>query len=102
YALQKAAELFMQHDVIVMAGGTGLYIKAFCEGMDEVPEVAAELREKIIKEYESNGLDWLQEQVKQNDPGYFANGEIQNPQWVMRAVEVKLSSVHTILSLPDR
>src|SRR2546421_3429735 len=47
FALEKVNELFQQHDVVIMAGGTGLYIKAFCEGMDEIPEVPEETRKKI-------------------------------------------------------
>jgi tRNA dimethylallyltransferase len=88
YALQKANELFEHHDVIVMAGGTGLYIKAFCEGMDEIPEVPEPIRNEINRDYQLNGLDWLQKQVQQLDPVFFQEGEIQNPQRLMRALEV--------------
>jgi tRNA dimethylallyltransferase len=102
YALQKSGELFATNNVIVMAGGTGLYVKAFCEGMDEVPEVDIAIREKIINEYETKGLTWLQHEVQQNDPGYFAKGEIQNPQRLMRALEVKLSSGQSILSFQNK
>jgi tRNA dimethylallyltransferase len=102
YALQKAAALFSKHDVVVMTGGTGLYIKAFCEGMDELPEISAETRSKIIWDYEKNGLAWLQKQVQQNDPEYYATGEIQNPQRLMRALEVKLSSGKSILSFQNK
>ncbi|TAL50859.1 MAG: tRNA (adenosine(37)-N6)-dimethylallyltransferase MiaA, partial [Chitinophagaceae bacterium] len=52
YALQKANEIFQKHDVAVMVGGTGLYIKAFCEGLDEVPAIPEETRKKIILKYE--------------------------------------------------
>jgi tRNA dimethylallyltransferase len=102
YALQKIDELFATKNIVVMAGGTGLYVKAFCEGMDEVPEVDPAIREKIIDDYEINGLSWLQQQVEQNDPEYFAKGEIQNPQRLMRALEVKLSSGQSILSFQNK
>ena len=102
YALQKIDELFSTKDIVVMAGGTGLYVKAFCEGMDEVPEVDPATREKIIDDYEKNGLSWLQRQVEENDPEYFAKGEIQNPQRLMRALEVKLSSGQSILSFQNK
>ena len=56
YALNKTGELFIKYNSIVMVGGTGLYIKAFCEGMDNIPEINPEVRKKIILDYEQNGL----------------------------------------------
>ena len=97
YALQKADELFQQHDVIVMAGGTGLYIKAFCEGLDAIPEVGSAVRERVTVEYKEKGLEWLQETVKQKDPEFYKVGEIQNPQRLMRALEVVESTGQSIL-----
>ncbi|HEY9364858.1 MAG TPA: tRNA (adenosine(37)-N6)-dimethylallyltransferase MiaA [Chitinophagaceae bacterium] len=88
YALQKVNDLFKDHDVVVMVGGTGLYIKAFCEGLDEIPAVPEEIRKNIIAGYQHNGLAWLQSQVQQKDPAYYKTGEIQNPQRLMRALEV--------------
>jgi tRNA dimethylallyltransferase len=88
YALEKAAEIFLKRDVIIMVGGTGLYIKAFCEGMDEIPDVPVEVHNSITQAYRENGLSWLQEEVKRLDPRFYSNGEIQNPQRLMRALEV--------------
>jgi tRNA dimethylallyltransferase len=102
YALQKINEIFKSNDIAVMAGGTGLYIKAFCEGMDEIPEIPTEIREQIVKEYETNGVVWLQKQVQENDPIFFIKGEIKNPQRLMRALEVKLSSGKSILEFQNR
>lgn len=102
YALQKAAELFAKQDIVVMAGGTGLYVKAFCEGMDQVPEVATSIRAQILHDYQTNGLAWLQQQVEINDPEYFVKGETQNPQRLMRALEVKLSSGQSILRFQQK
>jgi tRNA dimethylallyltransferase len=96
YALQKAAEIFKQHDTAIMVGGTGLYIKAFCDGIDELPAIDISVREKIVAAYQQNGLLWLQNEVVNNDPVYFAKGEIKNPQRLMRALEVKLSSGKSI------
>jgi tRNA dimethylallyltransferase len=96
YALQKAAEIFKQHDTAIMVGGTGLYIKAFCDGIDKLPAIDISIREKIVAAYQQNGLLWLQNEVANNDPLYFAKGEIKNPQRLMRALEVKLSSGKSI------
>ena len=97
YALQKVNELFNDHDTVIMAGGTGLYIKAFCEGMDEIPGINEEIRKNIIQRYEENGREWLQNEVKQKDPAFYETGEIQNPQRMMRALEVIESTGHSIL-----
>jgi len=98
YALTKAAELFIKHDVVVMAGGTGLYIKAFSEGLDSIPAIPANIRDIITRSYEENGLSWLQEQVKEKDPVFYEKGEIQNPQRMMRALEVVEYTGQSILS----
>ena len=97
FALQKTNELFKSHDVIIMIGGTGLYIKAFCEGLDEIPELKSEVRRQITDAYKVNGLQWLQDEIKKKDPAFFASGEIQNPQRMMRALEVVESTGQSIL-----
>ena len=96
YALQSAGDIFRRHDVAILVGGTGLYIKAFCEGLDEIPAIGGAVREEIISNYKQSGLAWLQEQVRVNDPEYFATGEIANPQRLMRALEVKLGTGKSI------
>jgi tRNA dimethylallyltransferase len=102
YALQKVNEIFTQHNIAVMVGGTGLYIKSFCNGIDEVPAIDPCIKEKIIAGYEKNGLEWLQNEVEKNDPFYFNQGETKNPQRLMRALEVKLSSGKSITAFQTR
>jgi len=97
YALQKVNEIFVAHDVAIMVGGTGLYIKAFCEGMDEMPDVPAEIRQSIILNYEKNGLEWLQLETQRKDPVFYKTGEVQNPQRLMRALEVVEATGQSIL-----
>ena len=97
YGLRKATELFQNHDHVIMVGGTGLYIKAFCEGLDEIPSVDDSVRTKISENYDLNGLLWLQDEVKKKDPKFFALGEIKNPQRMMRALEVIESTGKSIL-----
>ena len=98
YALAKANELFKTHHSVVMVGGTGLYIKAFCEGLDMIPAIDPAIREDIIKQYEKLGLRWLQKEVSVKDPMYWAKGEQQNPQRLMRALEVMLGTGASIVS----
>lgn len=88
YAHRAAEKIFVDHDVLILAGGTGLYIKAFLEGLDDIPEIPAEIRSEILSGYEAEGLAWLQNEVQVQDPKFFAEGEIKNPQRLMRALEV--------------
>jgi tRNA dimethylallyltransferase len=97
YALDKVNHLFEKNNYVIMVGGTGLYIKAFCEGIDVIPTVNDELREKIINQYNEKGLVWLQNKVAQEDPDFYSKGEIKNPQRLMRALEVKLFTGQSIV-----
>lgn len=97
YALKKVDELFQQHHIVVMTGGTGLYIKAFCEGLDLVPDIPKQIREGIVSNYAQLGLEWLQNEIKLKDPEFYQSGEIQNPQRLMRALEVKEATGESIL-----
>ncbi|MGV3527567.1 MAG: tRNA (adenosine(37)-N6)-dimethylallyltransferase MiaA [Flavisolibacter sp.] len=97
YALAKVQELFQSHDVVVVTGGTGLYIKAFAEGLDAIPEVAENVRDSIKSDYEKQGLGWLQQAVAAEDPEFYQSGEIQNPQRLMRALEVVRTTGRSIL-----
>ena len=97
YALDAAAQIFKTNTVAVMVGGTGLYIKSFCEGIDAMPNVDPALRNSIIADYEKMGLAWLQEQVANSDPEYFAQThEKNNPQRLMRALEMVLATGKSI------
>jgi tRNA dimethylallyltransferase len=96
YALQAVSEILSVNNVAIMVGGTGLYIKAFCEGLDDIPPVSAEIRADIISTYKQSGISWLQEQVQRNDPTYFQTGEMSNPQRLMRALEVKIGTGRSI------
>jgi tRNA dimethylallyltransferase len=96
YALSAAAEIFQRKKTVIVVGGTGLYIKAFCEGMDLIPAIPDSIRKNILAEYEKKGLVWLQNEVKKTDPDYYLDGEIQNPQRMLRALEIKM---HTGISI---
>lgn len=97
YALEKVADLFQQHDLVVMVGGTGLYIKAFCEGMDEIPTVDESVRQELQEQYQQHGIKWLQQQLQQHDALFAEKGEMHNPQRMLRALEVLRSTGSSIL-----
>ena len=98
YALQKATALFTYHQVVVMVGGTGLYIKAFTDGLDLIPPINPAVRMEVIQSFEQHGVSWLQQQLQQKDPLYSEKGEMQNPQRMMRALEVVESTGQSVLS----
>lgn len=98
FALDKVAQLFKTKESVVLVGGTGLYIKAFCEGLDTIPLIDPTIREGIISQYDKEGLAWLQEELAKKDPLYWNKGEQQNPHRLMRALEVVLGTGHSILS----
>jgi tRNA dimethylallyltransferase len=95
-SLQYAAEIFKDRDVAVMCGGTGLYIRAFCEGIDDIPAAPADIRLKINEQYGKQGLDWLQKEVQEKDPAFYAVAEIYNPQRLIRALEVLYTTGQSI------
>ncbi|OKL40528.1 tRNA (adenosine(37)-N6)-dimethylallyltransferase MiaA [Pontibacter flavimaris] len=86
--------LFVEHDVVILTGGSGLYVRAVLEGMDEMPETDPAVREQLTKLYEQEGLQPLLDKLQQLDPLYFAQVDKANPQRVVRALEVCLSSGH--------
>jgi len=98
YALTSVEKIFQKSDIAIMVGGTGLYIKSFCEGLDKIPEVPAAIREQIIKNYQTNGIDWLSQMLQQKDAAYAAQGNMQNPQRMMRALEIISFTGNSILS----
>ncbi len=97
-ALQWTADILRETSTAVMVGGTGLYIKAFTDGLDEIPAVDPTIRRHLQLQYELNGIGWLKQEVNLHDPGYYAEGERQNPQRLLRALEVRLSTGRSILS----
>lgn len=96
-ALAKAAEIFKQKKYLVLTGGTGLYIRAFLEGLDAIPVIPDNIRQLVNDQYQANGIEWLQQEVAQKDPEYFATGENQNPHRLLRALEVKEATGQSIL-----
>lgn len=80
--------LFQQYNVVVMVGGSGLFYKAICEGLDEIPDVNPAIRMILLKEMEEKGIDQLKEELQQRDPFLFATMDVHNTQRVIRALEV--------------
>lgn len=91
-ALERLEELFKTHDTVVAVGGSGLYIKALCEGMDDLPDADPALREELLQRLETEGLESLVEQLRELDEVYYNEVDRCNPQRVLRGVEVCLTT----------
>ncbi|WP_332737154.1 tRNA (adenosine(37)-N6)-dimethylallyltransferase MiaA [Flavihumibacter sp.] len=96
FALSTVNEIINHHDTAVMVGGTGLYIKAFTDSLDELPPIDTALRNNIVDSFRIHGIEWLQEQIREKDPLYYQTGEVQNPQRLMRALEVVMATGQSI------
>jgi len=101
-AMQWCEDIFSTHDSVILCGGTGLYIRAFRDGLDEIPVIDEEIREEIISAYQEQGINWLRESVRLADPLFFSSGEISNPQRMMRALEVIKSTGRSIISFRNQ
>lgn len=87
-ALEKIRELFESRDVVVMAGGSMMYIDAVCKGIDDIPTITPELREELMNTYEQKGLGYMQDLLKELDPVFYAQVDLNNAKRVIHAVEV--------------
>ncbi|MES2593257.1 MAG: tRNA (adenosine(37)-N6)-dimethylallyltransferase MiaA [Bacteroidota bacterium] len=85
-------KLFQTHDKVILVGGSGLYIDAVCKGFDELPEADAEVRTKINSLLETDGIEGLQNLLKELDIDYYNKVDLQNPQRLSRALEVCLTT----------
>lgn len=86
--LNKLDELFEEHQLVFLVGGSGLYIDAVLNGVDDFVEVPLSVRDELNQQFLKNGMIWLQNQVKEKDADYFNDADINNPQRLIRALEV--------------
>ena len=87
-ALLIIEELHQKNDILIAVGGSGLYVDAICKGFDKLPKISSKNRENINYNYNKLGLEWLQEEVQMIDPKFYENCEKNNPQRLLRALEV--------------
>lgn len=97
-ALEVIHRLFERRNEVILCGGSGLYVKAVCEGFDDIPEVPAQIREELSATYERDGIEALQALMMEHDPHLYATIDQKNPHRLMRALEVKLGTGLSIAS----
>ena len=91
-ALSCLEELFTRHDWVVAVGGSGLYVQALCEGMDDLPQADPTLRAELSRRLENEGLDALVAELQDRDPVYYETVDRKNPARIVRALEVCLQT----------
>lgn len=87
-ALNKLEKLFKKHNIVIMVGGSGLYVDAVTKGLDNFPEVDSNIRQELKTQYDNEGIKPLQDQLKRLDLKTYKTIAIDNPHRVMRALEV--------------
>jgi len=87
-AMAKLEMLFQNKDVVVLVGGSGLFVNAVCVELDDLPDVKPNMRAELNAELKLGGLDRLNEELKSADPEYYEMVDLKNPQRVIRALEV--------------
>lgn len=102
YGLDALQQIFSKSDYAICVGGTGLYIQALCNGIDEMPEVDMNLFLQAENNFKEKGMTWLQEEIKLMDPEYYKFGEIKNPSRILRALTFILSQKQSILTFQTK
>jgi len=91
-ATELMIRLFEDHDVLVMTGGSMLYADAVCNGLDDLPSIPEAIRAEVKRQYDANGIQWLQSEVQRLDPDYWQMVDQQNPTRLMHCVELCLTT----------
>jgi len=89
-AIQIASQLFENHEVTIMTGGSMMYIDAFCNGIDELPTIDPELRNSLMAQLKAEGLESIRQQLKFRDPIFYGQVDLKNPKRVIHALEICL------------
>lgn len=87
-ALQLLETLFEKNHIVVMVGGSGLYTKAVTEGLDDFPKVDPKIREQLNQHFAEKGIEFLQKELQERDPKYYASVDLNNPHRLIRALEI--------------
>lgn len=86
--LQFLEKYFLSRDLVFMVGGSGLYIDAVCNGLDDLPTIQPEIRQKLLQKYEKEGIEHIRFELKQIDPEYYLQVDLKNPKRILHALEI--------------
>jgi len=88
--LEKLEFLFQTQDVVLMTGGSMMYIDALCKGIDDLPEVDGELRRSLMERMQTEGIESLRNELRYHDPAYYNEVDLRNPKRILHALEICL------------
>lgn len=97
-ALNLLSDIYKTHNAAMLIGGSGLYIDALCNGIDDFPTPDAELRQSLLEQLKNDGIESLRAQLKLLDPEYYNSVDLKNPQRVLKGLEVCLQTGKTYTS----
>ena len=101
-ALDKLEDLFHKNNVVVMVGGSNLYVDAIIHGLDKFPEIKPGIREKLNSEFQEKGIVYLQNKLEKLDPDYYQVVDLENPHRLIRALEVSITANKPYSSFLDK
>lgn len=88
--LERLELLFQKMDIVLMTGGSMMYIDALCKGIDDLPEVDGELRRSLMERMENEGIESLRNELRYHDPAYYKEVDLRNPSRILHALEICL------------
>ena len=100
--LKLLETLFVQKDVVILTGGSMMYVDAVCKGIDDIPTVDADTRQLMLQRYEAEGLERLCSELKLLDPEYYKIVDLKNPKRVIHALEICYMTGKTYTSFRTR
>lgn len=86
--IREMERLYKEHDILLLTGGSMMYIDAVCKGIDDIPTVDEKTRREMMEHYERDGLEVLQQELKELDPEHYRIVDLQNPKRVIHALEI--------------
>jgi len=88
--LDLLEKLFLKKDILLLVGGSGLYVDAVCKGIDDIPTIDPEVRKNLVDQYNKEGIESLRRQLKYLDPEYYSNVDLKNHKRILKALEISL------------
>lgn len=82
--------LFLEKNLVIMAGGSGMYIDVVCHGIDDIPTIDLKIRERLKHKFRTEGIEGLRSELKKRDPLYYDKADLKNPKRILKALEISV------------
>jgi len=100
--LDLLEKLFLKKDILLLVGGSGLYVDAVCKGIDDIPTIDPEVRKNLVDQYNKEGIESLRRQLKYLDPEYYSKVDLKNHKRILKALEISIMTGHPYSSFLTR